>query len=132
MKSLLLRTLIALSLLIACGASGGTVRAQQKHSRVVSGRVYFTNNTPADRASFPIELLSADGKRVISRTTQGEGEFSINDIKPGKYLLRFTGPSRCTLTYRADLSKVSRRDIRILMDVQCAHTDGSIKDLPTK
>jgi hypothetical protein len=101
-------------------------------SRTIQGRVYFTNNIPDDRSTLPIELLSADGKRVLQSTTQGDGGFQFKGIKPGRYRIRFKGPRNCSLTYNVDLRKGSRRAVSILMDVECAHDDGTVMELPRR
>jgi hypothetical protein len=107
--------------------------ADAKAHRTLSGMIYFTNNTPRNVAQFPVELFTRDKRRLIAATRPNtESRFNLTGIKPGKYLLKFTWPNHCLLWYRVDLTKDSRTDVRIIMDVACAHFNGSIQDLPEK
>jgi hypothetical protein len=105
--------------------------ASAKGGRTLTGTIYFTNNTPGGVEKFPIELFTRDQKRRIAATTpDSKHQFVLMDLKPGKYLLRLNWPNRCLLWYRVDLTKRSKIDARIIMDVDCAHFDGTIQDLP--
>jgi len=46
-------------------------------------------------------------------------------------LLRLTWPKQCVLSYRLDLSRQSIENIEVIMDVECAHHNGEIRDLPS-
>jgi len=99
--------------------------------RTLSGIIYFTNNTPDDLENFPVELYARDQKKRIAATKpNGKHRFALTDVKPGKYLLKLTWPNHCVLWYRVDLTKESLSNVRIIMDVDCAHANGSIQDLP--
>lgn len=115
------------SLIIAALA----LNAFGQNKRTASGIIYFTNNTPRDLRTFPVEVLTRDKKRVVAATQPDErSQFEFSSIKPGKYLLRLTWPNRCVLWYRIDLTRESKSRIRIIMDAACAHTNGTIQDLP--
>ena len=102
-----------------------------QNKRTASGIIYFTNNTPRDLRTFPVEILTRDKKKVVAATQPDEhSQFEFSSIKPGKYLLRLTWPNRCVLWYRMDLSRESKSRIRIIMDAECAHSNGKIQDLP--
>ncbi len=120
------RTLAA-ALIILCLAT--LVTYGQSHRRV-AGIIYFTNNTPEDLRTFPVEILKGK-QRVAVAYTDEHYRFAFADLKPGKYLLRLTWPKRCVLSYRLDLSKQSRETIRVIMDAECAHHNGEIRELPS-
>jgi hypothetical protein len=118
---------LGLGLVILVTSSAGQSRAR----RAISGIIYFTNDTPSDRGTFPVELFNLNKSRRIAAANRPAPElFSFSGIKPGKYLLKFTWPQRCVLWYRVDLTKTSQTDVRIIMDADCAHANGSIQDLP--
>ena len=98
--------------------------------RTLSGIVYFTNNTPRDMDSFPVELFSRDRKRRLVAAQLKGSQFVLTDLKPGKYILKLTWPNRCVLWYRVDLTKDSITNARVIMDAACAHANGTIQDLP--
>ena len=105
--------------------------ADEAAHRTLSGIIYFTNNTPDDVEQFPVELFTRDQKRRVAATKPNEKHrFALTDVSPGKYLLKLTWPNQCVLWYRVDLMNESLTDVRILMDVDCAHSNGSIQDLP--
>lgn len=121
------KSVLAASLIIA--ALAPNVFGQNR--RAASGIIYFTNNTPRDVRTFPVEILTRDKKKVVAATKPDEhSQFEFSSIKPGKYLLRLTWPQRCVLWYRMDLTRESKSRIRIIMDAACAHTNGTIQDLP--
>ena len=93
--------------------------------------IYFTNNTPDDLRNFPIEILKNKSKRLALAYPDEHSRFSLTDLRPGKYLLRLTWPKRCVLSYRLDLTRQSMEQIKIIMDVECAHHNGEVRDLPT-
>jgi len=97
--------------------------------RRAAGIVYFTNNTPKDIHTFPVEILKGN-KRVAVTHLDEHYRFSFSDLRPGKYLLRLTWPKHCVLSYRLDLSQQSDDDIKVIMDAACAHDNGKIRDLP--
>lgn len=115
-------------LLIANGAA-----AYAPAGRNVNGIIYFTNNTPDDIRSFPVEVFARNRRKIIATTTPDEHHrFNFAGIAPGKYLLKLTWPQRCVLWYRLDLSEHSQTEIQIIMDAACAHFNGKIRDLPMK
>lgn len=120
MKSLFL-TLLLLSVAgVSLSAGLG------KHS--LAGKIYFTNNTP-DYETFSVELYSRNQKQqLLTSRPAANGEFKLTGIKPGKYLLKFTWPNRCTLWYRVTVPADSNKRIRVIMDAACAHHDGNIED----
>ncbi len=101
--------------------------------RTASGIIYFTNNSPDSLADFRIEVLAANKKKIIVASPPDDHhQFKFSSLKPGKYLLRVTWPNHCVLSYRMDLTKESRTFIRIFMDLDCAHFNGKIRDLPAE
>lgn len=118
-----------LLLLMIIQAGGATVR--EEGGRTLSGIIYFTNNTPRDRETFPIELFTSDEKTHLAGTTPDDhGSFEFKGLQPGKYLLKLTWPNFCTLSYRVDLRAASKTGIRIVMDAACAHHNGKTTELP--
>ncbi len=107
------------------------VSKAQSEKRSVRGQIYFSNNTPPNIHDFPIELLISDQKKVVRATTLNEsGEFYLEDVESGKYVLRITQPNKCSLLYRIDIQTRSITNIRVVMDAECAHTNGKLTDLP--
>lgn len=99
--------------------------------RTASGIIYFTNNAPDSLASFPVEVLTSNKKKVVAVARPDEHDrFEFRSLKPGRYLLKFTWPNHCVLWYRMDLTKESRAKIRVIMDAECAHFNGVIRNLP--
>ena len=124
-----LRLRATLSALLAIGACSAIVG--QAGSREVAGIVYFTNNTPDDIRSFPVEVLTTQKNQVMAATRlDSDSRFRLSSLKPGKYLLRLSWPGHCVLSYRLDLTKASQTRIRVIMDVDCAHFNGKIRTLP--
>jgi hypothetical protein len=122
---------LVLLLLISLALGAVQVTAKAKGRRTLTGIIYFTNNTPPAVEHFPIEIFARDRKRRIAVTTPDDkSRFALLDLKPGKYLLKVTWPNQCRLWYRVDLTKRSKIDARIIMDVDCAHFNGTIRDLP--
>jgi hypothetical protein len=119
---------ISAAALIIIGAT--TMIASGQSQRRVAGIIYFTNNTPKNLRTFPVEILKASTKRVAVTYPDEHYRFAFVKLKPGKYLLRLTWPKRCVLSYRLNLSKQSMEQIRIIMDAECAHHNGEINDLP--
>lgn len=98
--------------------------------RTLAGVIYFTNNSPKDVDTFPIELFNADEKlRLAATAPDAHHTFRITDLEPGEYVLRLTWPKHCTLRYRVDLRKESKTKIRVIMDAACAHDDGALREL---
>lgn len=101
-------------------------------ARVISGMIYFTNDTPPDKHTFPVELFTDDRRRrrVREGRPNRHGGFELKGIRPGRYLLKLTWPrTGCELWYRADLRRESKTDITIVMDAACS--GGSrIRELP--
>jgi hypothetical protein len=99
--------------------------------RDVGGIIYFTNNTPDDLKTFPVQIVSRNQKKVIASTTPDEHhEFHFRGVEADKYLLKLTWPGHCVLWYRLDLRKEPKTQIRVIMDAACAHVNGKISDLP--
>lgn len=102
-----------------------------QRSRDAGGIIYFTNNTPDDLRSFPVQIVTRNQKKVIASTTPGQHkEFHFRGVAADKYLLKLTWPGHCVLWYRLDLRKESKTQIRVIMDAACAHVNGKISDLP--
>lgn len=98
--------------------------------RTLSGVIYFTNNTPRDVETYPIELFTRDQKTLVTATTpDAQHNFKITGVEPGEYILKITRPEVCTLRYRVDLKTESKTRIRVIMDAACAHDNGAIRDL---
>lgn len=98
--------------------------------RRAAGIVYFTNNTPPDLRTFPVEILKGTNQKIAVTNLDEHYRFSFSNLKSGKYLLRLTWPKQCVLSYRLDLSRQSIEKIEVIMDVECAHHNGEIRDLP--
>lgn len=128
MAKLITRILLLLAL-----ASLPTTENTRAKSEVRSlrGTIYYTNNTPTNLSEFPIELFSANQKTRVARTTLDKtGHFVLEDIKPGKYVLSIKDLNQCTLLYRVNLRSHSITNARVIMDAECAHTNGKLTDLP--
>jgi hypothetical protein len=118
---------------VACLLVVGVNVEAQKQSRSLRGIIYFSNNTPSNLSDFPVELLTTNQKtRIAINTPTDRGIFYLDDIKPGKYLLKITNPDHCTLIYKVDLRKQSITNVRVVMDAACAHHDGKVVELPTR
>ena len=95
----------------------------------LKGIIYFTNNTPDNVREFPIELFTRDRKRKLTEArVNDEHRFAFSELASGKYLLKVTWPERCVLWYRVTLTTKSERNVRIIMDADCAHATGKILD----
>lgn len=108
-----------------------TMAAFGQSQRRAAGIIYFTNNTPKELRTFPIEILKGRNKRLATTYPDEHFRFAFSDLKRGKYILRLTWPKRCVLSYRLDLTRQSVDDIKIIMDAECAHHNGEIRDLPS-
>ena len=106
-----------------------TISIYAQTPRRAAGIIYFTNNTPENLRSFPVEILK-NNKKVAVTYPDEHYRFALANLKPGKYLLRLTWPKHCVLSYRLDLSKQSMEDIKVIMDAECAHHNGKVRDLP--
>jgi hypothetical protein len=103
----------------------------QNTKRAVRGIIYFSNNTPPNFSDFPVQLLAENQKKIVAETRPTtSGEFFLDDISAGKYVLKITNPDKCTLLYRIDVRTRSIANIRVVMDAACAHTNGTLSDLP--
>ena len=106
--------------------------ARDRAGRTLSGHIYFTNDTPRNRDTFPVELFTPDRRRrVAANKVDARGDFQIKGIRPGRYILKLTWPpDKCELWYRVDLRKESKTGVSIVMDAACS--GGSrVRDLPT-
>jgi len=101
-----------------------------QNQRRAAGIIYFTNNTPKDVRTFPVEVLKSNRKVAVTYPDEHH-RFAFSNLTPGKYLLRLTWPKHCVLSYRLDLSKQSIDPIKVIMDAECAHNDGRVRDLPS-
>ncbi|HXI22530.1 MAG TPA: hypothetical protein VNG71_01555 [Pyrinomonadaceae bacterium] len=109
----------------------GAFQVFGQNPREVGGIIYFTNNTPDDLRSFPVQIVTRKRKKVVASTTPDQHyEFHFRGVKADKYLLKLTWPRHCVLWYRLDLRKESKTQVRVIMDVACAHVNGKISDLP--
>ena len=106
--------------------------AERRAGRTVSGMILFTNDTPPDKHTFPVELFTADRRRRRVREVRPNrhGGFELKGIRPGQYLLKLSWPrTGCELWYKADLRRESKTDVTIVMDAACS--GGSyVRDLP--
>lgn len=93
--------------------------------------IYFTNDTPPDKHTFPVELFTADRRRrVMAVRPNKHGGFELKGIRPGRYVLKLTWPrTGCELWYRADLRRESKTDVTVVMDAACSG-GNYIRDLP--
>jgi hypothetical protein len=107
-----------------------TTIAFGQSQRSVGGIIYFTNNTPKDVRIFPVEILKGTKKVAINYPDENH-RFAFSNLAPGKYLLRLTWPKHCVLSYRLDLSKQSIDLIKVIMDAECAHNNGRVRELPS-
>jgi len=101
-----------------------------QNQRRAAGIIYFTNNTPKDVRTFPVEVLKSNRKVAVTYPDEHH-RFAFSNLTPGKYLLRLTWPKHCVLSYRLDLSKQSIDPIKVIMDAECAHNNGRVRDLPS-
>ena len=121
-----------LSILLLTAPLASDAPAQNRARRTLSGMIYFTNDTPPDKHTFPVELFTADRRRrrVKEVRPNRHGGFELKGIRPGQYLLKLTWPrTGCELWYKADLRRESKTDVTIVMDAACS--GGSyVRDLP--
>ena len=124
---------ILLALLLTIPQGFDTKRRKQSEKHTLAGIIYFTNDTPRNRHTFPVELYTRDQKRRIAITRpDAQGRFKLAGIKPGKYLLKLTWPpDRCVLLYKIDVTKDSNKEIRVVMDTACSGGNAAPRDLPT-
>ncbi len=120
-KILLVLLLIATQTVYAAGKGTGTL----------SGIIYFTNDSPNNIETYPVELYSRNQKRrIVASKANADSTFKLSGLKPGKYLLKFTWPPNgCTLWYRVTVPEDSNKRIRVIMDAACSSQNGKIQDL---
>ena len=120
-KFLLIFLLISTQGIYVAGEGSGTL----------AGIIYFTNNSPANIETFPVELYTRNQKRrLLASKANADSTFKLSGLKPGKYLLKFTWPpERCTLWYRVNVPEDSNKRIRVIMDAACSKHNGKIQDL---
>jgi hypothetical protein len=124
---------ILLLILLLTAPLAADASAPSRARRTLSGMIYFTNDTPPDKHTFPVELFTHDRRRRVAATRPNtHGGFELKGIRPGRYVLKLTWPpERCELWYRADLRRESRINVTIVMDAACS--GGSrVRDLPTR
>ena len=119
MRTALLCILVASCL---CGAARATDKTgRKKPDRVVSGMIYFTNNTPKDK-NLLVELFAGRAKRrVAARWTERSGYFEFKGLRPGVYYLQISGKNICLLQYEVDVSEAQPEEMTILGDADCGH-----------
>lgn len=99
--------------------------ARVRANRVISGQVYFTNNSP-ERSDYPIELWTGDQRRRLRRTRANRhGGFELRGLRPAVYIFHIHGPRDCLLRYRVDTRRLKVFDMTILMDAACWGGDGA-------
>lgn len=105
--------------------------AANQETGTLSGIIYFTNNSPDNIETFPVELYTLNQKRrLVASTANSDSTFKLSGLKSGKYLLKFTWPpNRCTLWYRVNVPEDSNKRIRVIMDAACSSQNGKIQDL---
>jgi hypothetical protein len=120
------KLLLALLLITAQG-----VYAAGKGTATLSGIIYFTNNSPDNIETFPVELYTRDQKRrLVASRANSDSTFKLSGLRPGKYLLKFTWPpNRCTLWYRVEVPADSNKRIRVIMDAACSAHNGKIQNV---
>jgi hypothetical protein len=89
--------LIFIVLLFAALPSAASTSDDQL--RLVSGKIYFSNNAPDDVHTYPIELFTANEKQRVAATTPDakHHQFSFKDLAPAQYVLKVSWPDHCTL-----------------------------------
>lgn len=97
----------------------------------LSGIIYFTNNSPDNIETYPVELYTSNQKRrLVASRANADSTFKLSGLKQGKYLLKLTWPpNRCTLWYRVSVPEDSSKRIRVIMDAACSKNNGKIQDL---
>ena len=100
--------------------------------RTLAGIIYFTNDTPRNLDTFPVELFTHDRRRrVAAGKANARGGFELTGMRPGRYVLKLTWPpERCELWYRVDLREESKTSATVVMDAACAN-GSRIRDLKT-
>ena len=119
------RTVLLCILLASCLCGGGSPAAgserRAKAGRVVSGTIYFTNDTPKDKSYF-VELFAGRAmRRLAAKWTHDSGYFEFKGLRPGVYYLQISGPNICLLQYKVDASKAQPEGLTILGDAGCGH-----------
>jgi len=124
---LIMRRLLLLVMLIVVQG----VFAAAEDTGTLSGIIYFTNNSPENIETFPVELYTRNQKRrLVASTANSDSTFKLSGLKAGKFLLKFTWPpDRCTLWYRVNVPEDSEKRIRVIMDAACSAHNGKIQDL---
>ncbi len=130
MKTLLILILTLISFLSGYGQSA-KASPEQKNKATLRGIIYFTNDTPPNKNTFPVELLTHDQKKRVAATTPRQGIFEFKDIKRGKYILKLTWTpgERCILLYRVDFTKKLKINARIIMDAECSSNNAAPRAL---
>jgi hypothetical protein len=118
-------------LILSIALSFVLITPAQTETRSLRGTIYFSNNTPPNRSDFPVSVTTSDQKTQIAETTLTEdGNFYLDDLRPGQYLLKIHNLHSCTLLYKVDIRRQSITNIRVVMDAACAHINGKVADLP--
>jgi hypothetical protein len=92
--------------------------------RVVTGAVYFTNNTPPERR-YLFQLYTYEIGRVVAEQYRaGESGFRFENLAPGRYFLHVSGPYICNLWYEVDARRRQETELTILGDADCGSRGG--------
>ena len=115
-----------LALFLLTTALGGTAPVAQEEKnalRSIEGMVYFTNNSPKDKA-YMVELFDARRKRVAVIWTDGQsGHFEFKAVKAGLYYLQVSGSPRiCLLQYKVDARKKQPESLSVFGDADCGRS----------
>src|SRR4051812_11359387 len=95
--------LIAALLVLAC--VGGCKRRNAGGLASINGRVLSANGRALPGARAVLERDSASGKmEVASAAVEKDGDFTIEKLAPGRYLLRTEAPGYATVTVPVELT----------------------------
>ena len=121
---------IALTLLLLVIVLSSSPARAAGHGHSVSGIVYFTNNAPP-RGSVLVELYTRDMKRVVaSKRLDDSMSFDFKTLRSGEYVLKVSWEKVCKLRYKVDASVREHTSLRIIADVDCAHSNGKLLPEP--
>ena len=113
----IVRSLIALSLLLACAVLGA---AQNKTTAAIKGKVAVERGSAAGVA---VILLQGD-KEISRATTDKHGDFVISRIEPGTYSVKFRRPGLAVGTIDDVLLKAGQT--RTFKDLLMRIDEGSL------
>ncbi len=107
----------------------------QAKKGTLEGIIYFTNDTPRNLNTFPVELYTSDQRRQVAATKPNQyGGFKFEGIKRGKYVLRirWAPNDRCILLYRVDFTEKLNISTGIIMDAACSAANAVPRKLPER